>query len=82
MLHRRIVHALRPSGLLFLEALRCEQFDRRSGGPERPEVLYSAEVLLRDFQGLMTCRLVEEDRFIESGEHRGWTSVINLIARK
>lgn len=82
VLHRRIAKALRPMGFLFLEALRCDQFGRPSGGPERPELFYSAQTLLRDFQDLVICRLVEEDRFIESGEHRGWTSVVNLIARK
>ncbi len=82
LLHRRIVKTLCPAGVLFLEALRCDQFGRRSGGPERPELLYSAETLRRDFQDLVICRLLEEDRFIESGEHRGWTSVINLVARK
>ena len=82
MLHRRIVNALRPGGHLFLEALRCDQFGRRSGGPERRELFYSAKTLRRDFQELVICRMVEEDWFIESGEHRGWTSVINLIARK
>ena len=82
VLHRRIVKALRPAGHLFLEALRCDQFGRRSGGPERSELFYSAETLRRDFHDLAISRLVEEDRFIESGEHRGWTSVINLIARK
>ena len=82
LLHRRIIKALRPSGLVLLEALSCDQFGRKSGGPDRPELLYSAEALCRDFSLLTICRLVKEERFIDAGEHCGMTSVINLVARR
>ncbi len=81
-LHGRMVDALCRGGLVLLEALSTDQLGRRSGGPDRRELLYYVETLRRDFSGLTTCRLEKEVRFIRAGEHRGKTSVINLVARK
>ncbi len=81
-LHEKVVRALRPGGVLLLEMLRCEQQAQPTGGPERRELLYTADELQRDFGTLHICRLVEEDWSIDAGEHQGMTSVVNLVATK
>ena len=81
-LHRRAHQALRPGAVLILEALRPEQLQRPSGGPETEELFYTVEDLLKDFEGMEILILEEEDRLIEAGEHRGITSVVSLVARK
>ena len=81
-LHRRIAGALRPGGVLLLEALRVDQLERASGGPESPDLLYTAQELRRDFADLDIRLLAERDRYIAAGEHRGVTSVVGFIGRR
>lgn len=81
-LHRRAYEALRPGGVLILEALRPEQLQRSSSGPDREELLYSVDDLREDFEGMEILLMEEEDRLIEAGEHRGITSVVSLIASR
>lgn len=81
-LHRRIERALKPGGVLILETLHVDQIGKPSGGPETPELYYTEEVLRHDFERLKRCILVEEERYIEAGEHRGMTNVIGFVGKR
>ena len=81
-LHRRIVDALRPRGALILEALHTDQLHSPSGGPDEPDLYYTADLLRRDFPDLETCALTEHERPIQAGEHRGITSVVGFVGQK
>lgn len=80
--HRRAAEALRPGGVLLLEALRPAQLDRATSGPDDPAMLYRAADLRADFEPLQIKLLECEDRHIDAGEHQGLTSVVHLIARR
>ncbi len=82
MVHGRVVEALCPGGVVLLEALRPEQMEQPTSGPNSREYLYSVEELRDDFADLEHQTLRSEDRFIKAGEHRGPTSVVSLLARK
>jgi SAM-dependent methyltransferase len=47
--HRKVAAALRPGGLLLLEAFHPRQLGRASGGPKEIELLYTLEDLRADF---------------------------------
>ena len=49
--HARMLGALKPGGILILEAFNPGQLAYTSGGPKNPELLYTAEMLRRDFAG-------------------------------
>lgn len=80
--HRRALQALKPGGVLLLEALRPEQLRQPSSGPTAPECLYRADELADDFVSAQIKYLKVEDRFIQAGQHQGMTSVVSLIARR
>lgn len=81
--HARMVEALRPGGLIILEAFRPEQLAYSSGGPKDPAMLYTAEQLTADFRGSEI--LLLDQPFIDLDEgplHRGPAATIRLVARK
>jgi SAM-dependent methyltransferase len=81
--HKQCIKALRPGGLLFLEAFHPNQFHYKSGGPKEPDLLYTREQLLEDFQQLK--QLLCEEKEIELAEgpfHQGKAFVVRLVAQK
>jgi SAM-dependent methyltransferase len=51
--HRQVAAALRPGGLLLLEAFHPRQLGRASGGPKEMELLYTLDDLRSDFAGAL-----------------------------
>lgn len=83
---RRFVHAkaaaaLKPGGLVILEAFRPAQLGRTSGGPKDTALLYAPQDLKEDFAGL-DIRLLEEAMtdLKEGALHDGLAATIRLIA--
>lgn len=82
-LHRRIVRALKPGGVLLLEGYRPEQIGRGTGGPPRVEMMVDAGMLRRELVGLEFERLEDLEREIhEGGGHVGMGAVVQAIARR
>ncbi len=82
-MHRRMFEALKPGGILILEAFTPEQLDYKSGGPPVLEMLYSADMLRIDFAGgeiLLLEELVTE--LTEGQYHRGPGAVVRLVLRR
>jgi SAM-dependent methyltransferase len=82
-LHRRIVTALRPGGVVILEAYTPEQLAYGTGGPSSEEYLMKLADLESDFRGLRleVAREVVRD-VIEGDGHRGTSAVVQLVGRK
>lgn len=86
LLHRRMLEALKPGGILVLEAFTPKHIERRAagsrGGPP-PEMLYTAAMLGDDFTGA-TFELIEEAEIVldEGSRHQGRASVVRLVARR
>lgn len=81
--HAAAVRALRPGGVVILEAFTPAQLGRPSGGPPTPERLQTAADLARDFAGLGTVVLEETETELAEGEgHRGPAAVVRLVAIK
>lgn len=82
-IHQTAARALKPDGLLILEAFRPDQLGKTSGGPKSPHYLYSFEELKEDFKDLEILEGGEFDIELEEGErHRGLASVVRLVATK
>ncbi len=89
---RRIVHAkalkaLKPDGLIVLEAFRPEQLGRHAagtrGGPRDAALLYSVDALRQDFAaGEILLLEAAEARVDEGHLHAGESAVVRAVVRK
>jgi SAM-dependent methyltransferase len=85
-LHRRMLNALKPSGILVLEAFTPKHVEKRAagsrGGPP-PEMLYTEAMLRDDFAGATFEFIEEADVALDEGRrHAGRASVVRLVLRR
>ena len=81
--HRRLMQALRPGGLLLLEAFHPRQLPLRSGGPKDEAMLYTLAMLRQDFDGLDECLGEEVETLLDEGPgHQGPAQVVRWIGRR
>jgi cyclopropane fatty-acyl-phospholipid synthase-like methyltransferase len=86
-IHRSMLKALKPGGLVVLEAFNPEQLQYQreydSGGPPIQEMLYQPEMLRQDFAGGEIMELTETVTELHEGQyHDGKASVIRLVLQK
>ncbi len=82
-LHRRVVAALRPGGVLLLEAYTPDQIGRGTGGPQHPDMTMTLAGLRDELAGLEELHGQEFVRTIVEGPgHTGEGAVVQYIARK
>lgn len=81
--HRRLASALRPGGLLILEAFHPQQLNYASGGPKAVDMLYSLAMLREDFSGcLQELFASEEEVHLDEGSgHQGPAYVTRWIGQ-
>jgi len=81
--HQRALRALRPGGMLILEAYTPRQLGLGSGGPPTAELLIEPDQLRQEWPGLEWLALEERRRWIEEGAyHRGDSAVVQACGRK
>lgn len=79
----RIARALKPGGLLIMQGYTPKQVEYKTGGPPRPENMYTPELLRAAFASLEILELREHERELAEGsQHRGRSALIDLVARK
>lgn len=77
------VAALRPGGILILEACTPRQLERATGGPPSSDLLVEPEALRLELEGLELLALEEKRRWIEEGaDHRGESAVVQAVGCK
>ncbi|PKU23601.1 SAM-dependent methyltransferase [Telmatospirillum siberiense] len=82
-IHAKMIGALRPGGLLILEAFRPAQLAYASGGPKDLDLLYAADQLRSDFQAMDMLLLEEVLTELDEGAlHRGPAATVRMVARK
>jgi SAM-dependent methyltransferase len=82
-IHRRVLRALRPGGLVILEAYSPYQRIYQTGGPADLDLLYTAYRLQQDFAGAEILHLEETlTELAEGSGHRGTSAVTRLLARR
>jgi SAM-dependent methyltransferase len=83
VVHGKVATALKPGGVLILEAYTPAQLEFGTGGPPIADALMTLDALESDFPGLQFEYAVEKEReVIEGNLHSGQASVVQLLARK
>lgn len=81
--HAAIVRALRPGGVLILEAYTPEQLAYRTGGPQTPALLFAPEEVMAELAGLEWIHATRVVREVREGKyHNGPSAVLQLVGRK
>lgn len=81
--YSRLPAALRPGGVLLLEAYTPDQMGRGTGGPRSVDLLVTAHMLRDELPGLQILHLEELERDVVEGRgHTGPAAVVQLLARK
>ena len=81
--HQKCIKALKPGGLLLLEAFNLLQLNNQSGGPKDIDMLYTAELLKSDFGDLNVKLLKELSTVLSEGKHHsGKGDVVRMLATK
>jgi SAM-dependent methyltransferase len=83
VVHARAADALRPGGVLIVEAFAKEQLAYGTGGPKNEEMLYDMATLKEDFREMefLTAERVDTE-LAEGPYHSGRSAVIRLLLRK
>ena len=80
-IHQRILKFLKPGGTIILEAFNPLQLKNTSGGPKDIAMLYSVDILKKDFEGLHFKTLETTKVNLEEGKlHEGEAEVIRMVA--
>lgn len=75
--------SLAPGGLLLLQGYALDQLALGTGGPGRPEHLYTPELLRSLCTGLEIIELSQyQAELAEGSQHVGMSALIGLVARK
>ena len=81
--HQKCIKALKPGGLLVLEAFNPLQLNNQSGGPKDIDMLYTTEILKDDFADLTIKYLEELSVDLSEGKHHsGKGDVVRVLATK
>ena len=86
--HKRIARLIRPHGLIILEGFSKNNLPLREknpgiGGPDKVEMLFSEESIIRDFPKFEVLELAEVETELSEGEyHNGIAKVIRFVGKK
>jgi len=82
-LHKKVMQALRPGGVLILEAYIPKQLEFATGGPPSASLMMSLDKVAHELQGmeLELAQEIERD-VIEGKYHHGRAAVLQILARK
>jgi len=82
-LFERIVHSLKPGGVLVLQGYTPKQLEYRTGGPPILSHLYTRELLESAFADLSIVELREYEADVCEGQgHSGLSALVGLVARR
>jgi SAM-dependent methyltransferase len=81
--HQSAIKALKPGGILILEAFTINQLSRTSGGPKMPELLFTSDQIKNDFINTSELEIIETQVILNEGPlHQGIADVIQLTCHK
>lgn len=81
--HASILRALKPGGIVILEAFTPSQLQFSSGGPKQVDLLYTLDLLRNDFAGAEIVLLEEKVTQLHEGHmHSGPGAVVQAVFRR
>lgn len=82
-LHRSVVSALKPGGVLLLEAYTPRQLELKTGGPPTTDLTMTLAAVRTELTGLDLVLAEEKTREVHEGSyHDGVSAVLQVIARQ
>lgn len=82
-MHASMLRALKPGGVLIMEAFTPKQLEYKTGGPPVKEMLYTADMLREEFKAGEILQLEEILTGLNEGPyHRGTAAVVRLIVKR
>ena len=82
LVHAAGARALRPGGVLIIEAFTHLQLGRPSGGPRQADLLYEVATVRSDFPGVDWLVLEEAEVELDEGPfHRGTAAVVRGVGK-
>jgi len=83
-IHRSMLRAVKPGGVIIIEAFRMEQLAFQSGGPQDPLLLYSLGTLREDFMEGGVMELLQESltTLAEGEGHQGKAATVRMVLRR
>jgi len=82
-LHQSIYHAVKPGGLILIEAFHADQLRLNSGGPRDPSLLLTEDMLIKDFEDAEILRLEQVTTKVAiNGQLHGDGSALHFVARR
>jgi 2-polyprenyl-3-methyl-5-hydroxy-6-metoxy-1,4-benzoquinol methylase len=82
-MHRNMLAALKPGGVLIMEVFHTDQLALKTGGPPILEMLYDAAMLRDDFSEAEIVVLEETRSFIPQDTfQKGEAALVRLVARR
>lgn len=83
IVHSKIQRALRPKGILILEAYTPKQLNFQTGGPKDEAMLVNLNILQEELSELTPVFETETEREIHEGKyHNGPSAVVQFIAER
>lgn len=81
--HKSMLGAVKPGGIIIFQAFSPAQLRYTSGGPKQVDLLYTAETLRDDFRGAEALLLEEKEVQLNEGHmHSGPGGVVQAVFRK
>ncbi|MDO9256577.1 MAG: class I SAM-dependent methyltransferase [Bacteroidales bacterium] len=81
--HQSAIKALKPGGIIILEAFTVNQLSRSTGGPKAPELLFTSDQIKSDFGSLSEPQILEIQAILDEGPlHQGVADVVRLTGYK
>lgn len=82
VIHKKFVQALKPNGVIILEAFHKEQLKYTSGGPKDIDMLYDEDELASDFENLEILLLEKSGLVLNEGTlHSGDAVIVRLVGK-
>jgi SAM-dependent methyltransferase len=83
LIHKKAIKWLRPGGKVILEAFNPSQLQNKSGGPKDISMLYTLEILQKDFSNLRFDIIKNVQIVLKEGTfHDGMADVIQFVGTK
>ncbi len=83
IIHKKAISWLKPGGKMILEAFNTLQLKNKSGGPKDLDMLYNTDMLLSDFQDLVTVLIQNVQTDLREGKlHEGKADIVRYIGTK
>jgi 2-polyprenyl-3-methyl-5-hydroxy-6-metoxy-1,4-benzoquinol methylase len=83
LVHKNVYTSLKEGGQFIIQSYNPEQLKYNSGGPKDPQMLYTQEILLKDFPLFKWTKLDNSmDEIFEGRGHQGLSSLLSGIGVK